>query len=37
MIGKRKSEARRWFQQSFYDLRAARRNIEGWSRGVEDG
>ncbi len=29
MTGKRKSEARRWFQQAFYDLQAARWNIQG--------
>jgi HEPN domain-containing protein len=29
MIGKRKTEARRWFQQAFYDLSAARWNIQG--------
>ena len=29
MSGKRKTEARRWFQQSVYDLAAARWNIEG--------
>ena len=29
MTGKRKSEARRWFQQAFYDLKAARWNIQG--------
>jgi HEPN domain-containing protein len=29
MTGKRKSEAKRWFQQAFYDLQAARWNIQG--------
>lgn len=29
MIGKRKTEARRWFQQAYYDLKAVRWNIEG--------
>ena len=29
MIGKRKTEARRWFQQAYYDLKATRWNIEG--------
>ncbi|MBI5411223.1 MAG: HEPN domain-containing protein [Nitrospirae bacterium] len=29
MAGQRKSEARRWFQQAAYDLKAARWNIEG--------
>jgi HEPN domain-containing protein len=29
MPGKRKAEARRWFQQACYDLRAVRWNIEG--------
>jgi HEPN domain-containing protein len=29
MTGKRKSEARRWFQQAFYDLEAARWNMQG--------
>jgi HEPN domain-containing protein len=29
MIGKRKSEAKRWFQQAYYDLQAARWNIKG--------
>ena len=29
MIGKRKTEARRWFQQAHYDLKATRWNIEG--------
>ena len=29
MIGKRKTEARRWFQQAYYDLKAMRWNIEG--------
>jgi HEPN domain-containing protein len=29
MIGKRKNEARRWFQQAYYDLKATRWNIEG--------
>jgi HEPN domain-containing protein len=29
MAGKRKSEAKRWFQQAFYDLQAARWNIQG--------
>ncbi|NWF93351.1 MAG: HEPN domain-containing protein [Syntrophaceae bacterium] len=29
MIGKRKSEAKRWFQQAYYDLHAARWNIKG--------
>jgi HEPN domain-containing protein len=29
MTGKRKSEAKRWFQQAFYDLKAARWNIQG--------
>jgi len=28
-MGKRKAEARRWFQQAFYDLKAARWNAEG--------
>jgi HEPN domain-containing protein len=29
MIGKRKTEARRWFQQAYYDLKATRWNMEG--------
>ncbi|MGB5617622.1 MAG: HEPN domain-containing protein [Desulfobacterales bacterium] len=29
MTGKRKTEARRWFQQAYYDLKATRWNIEG--------
>jgi HEPN domain-containing protein len=29
MIGKRKTEARRWFQQAYYDLKATCWNIEG--------
>ena len=29
MSGKRKTEARRWFQQAYYDLKATRWNIEG--------
>lgn len=29
MIGKRKTEARRWFQQAYHDLQAARWNIKG--------
>jgi HEPN domain-containing protein len=29
MTGKRKTEARRWFQQALYDLKATRWNIEG--------
>lgn len=29
MTGKRKTEARRWFQQAFYDLQAARWNVKG--------
>jgi HEPN domain-containing protein len=29
MIGKRKVEARRWFQQALYDLKATRWNIDG--------
>lgn len=29
MAGKRKSEAKRWFQQASYDLKAVRWNIEG--------
>lgn len=29
MATSRKTEARRWFQQAFYDLRAARWNIDG--------
>lgn len=29
MSGKRREEARRWFQQARYDLKAARWNIEG--------
>jgi len=29
MTGKRKAEARRWFQQAYYDLKAAHWNIEG--------
>jgi HEPN domain-containing protein len=29
MIGKRKTEARRWFQQAYYDLKATRWTIEG--------
>lgn len=29
MTGKRKSEAKRWFQQAFYDLQAVRWNIQG--------
>lgn len=29
MSGKRNTEARRWFQQAFYDLKATRWNIEG--------
>jgi len=29
MIGKRKVEAKRWFQQAYYDLEAARWNIKG--------
>lgn len=29
MASRRKSEARRWFQQAVYDLKAARWNIEG--------
>jgi len=29
MIGKRKTEARRWFQQAYYDLKATHWNIEG--------
>jgi HEPN domain-containing protein len=29
MASQRKSEARRWFQQAVYDLKAARWNIEG--------
>lgn len=29
MTGKRKSEAKRWFQQAFYDHQAARWNIQG--------
>jgi HEPN domain-containing protein len=29
MTGKRKTEARRWFQQAFYDLKVTRWNIEG--------
>jgi HEPN domain-containing protein len=29
MASRRKSEAQRWFQQAFYDLKAARWNIEG--------
>jgi HEPN domain-containing protein len=29
MIGKRKGEATRWYQQAAYDLKAARWNIEG--------
>ena len=29
MNGKRKTEARRWFQQAYYDLKATRWNIEG--------
>ena len=29
MNGKRKTEAKRWFQQAYYDLQAARWNIQG--------
>jgi HEPN domain-containing protein len=29
MISKRQSEARRWFQQAYYDLEATRWNIQG--------
>ena len=29
MTGKRKTEARRWFQQALYDVKATRWNIEG--------
>ena len=29
MSGKRKTEAKRWFQQAYYDLLAARWNIKG--------
>jgi HEPN domain-containing protein len=29
MTGKRLAEARRWFQQAFYDLEAARWNLKG--------
>lgn len=29
MAGKRKSEAKRWFQQASYNLKAVRWNIEG--------
>jgi len=29
MTTKRKAEAKRWFQQSFYDLKATRWNIQG--------
>ncbi len=29
MTSKRKAEARRWFQQAFYDLKATRWNIQG--------
>lgn len=29
MNGKRKTEAKRWFQQAYYDLQAARWNIKG--------
>jgi HEPN domain-containing protein len=29
MTGKRKTEARRWFQQAYFDLKAVRWNIEG--------
>ena len=29
MTGKRKLEARRWFQQALYDLKATRWNIDG--------
>jgi HEPN domain-containing protein len=29
MTGKRKPEAKRWFQQAYYDLKATRWNIEG--------
>ena len=28
MIGKRKTEARRWFQQAYYDLKATRWNAD---------
>ena len=29
MISKRQNEARRWFQQAYYDLEATRWNIQG--------
>lgn len=29
MTGKRKNEAKRWFQQAYYDLKATRWNIQG--------
>ena len=29
MTGKRKNEAKRWFHQAFYDLKAIRWNIQG--------
>ncbi len=29
MLGQRKSEARRWYQQAVYDLKAVRWNLEG--------
>ena len=29
MTGKRKTEAKRWFQQAYYDLKATRWNIQG--------
>ena len=36
MIGKRKTEARRWFQQAYYDLKATRWNADKIFDAIKD-